>query len=1177
MKKIIALLFITATLFSNEEDFYKPYLNVSPNMLFMFSMSGALNKVLCVNPSLDIKEALNSKTLPKWQHSKPHMIKCPAGYYTMRKKRYMKESMKRVSASLIGEKINLGFGFFPTDPTGFELFSRDWYYRNGYDFFLIPPSLRNDGEKYTDSSGRYKEYSSCHINGTCRSKCGKDPENLGHATDWDCICDFYPECIQRAPFAFDTNQKWGALFMGKGDVLKKPTMETVFGPNGIFWDLDHLRETTVGGNPMGSALVKVWDYFYNSQEKLLSCRPNIAVLLTAGANNKDAPLSYMTDPAFWDSRSSCNGNYESGSRKGNLRLCCKDSYCRGRSGGVVEEYTSFKGYLKMAHTGSTSSEADSLYTQIVAKYLYDDHINVKDVRKKGGMTNLKERLYHTENIGDGNNCPDGDCEGNRIRTFPIAFMDDKSISTLKKVVKVGGADKVRTPQNVNELIDSVKEVVNVAGSLVKMASAAVPSITKTGNACDNILYMSSFLPSKKGHWWGTLNKSCVHGKSSDNCVLLDKADDNREYPPNANAKEIYSDKSYGDVFEDNPINGFSTGVNYVLKNELKSKSREIIAFDGSSFYNWSTFDDKLDNFMNGCEYQSPLCIPRPNPMGDFWHSSVLTIDQDSKRYLIAGSNAGFLHVFDADTGKENKAIIPRHSLVIKHEKGDFAISTAKGNMHGVDLTPLQLKTETFDWTVIGYRRGAKGYTFIKTHDLVDNIVGKSALLLTEAVDPSGSVIGEFGFSFEGLSLLTINDKSYVAAQSGYHGHFDIDTLSASLITLKPDSPKFHIYIAGIGSAGLSNTSEDSNVYPNSKSSYSGIIYPVIGKVFPFSYDDAKFKDIDTSNVTVNSSNLLYYVDFIGNLFSVDFTDEDKLRKVFSLMSISGQSEMFTSNRNLLKVFGSAKPIQRDSSHLKGSDNREVWIYFGSGDRSRIAKSSSGNQFVGIKDFSFNSSDSSDKHFAVGGFRDATNEDAFVSIEHSSEDFSDSKGWYINFPDNTMVIGSSTYYRNQESSSLFFVTYTKPDPPTEPAQESCKLSSNNLGYSCLWEVSAFNGRAIRKMKNNKTHFLGDDRVVSCFCGIASEPIINCGELYVGLPGCNDDSAEVPDIDEDIDLDEDVDQDVDIHKSILIPLPEKEFSDQDTDFPDEDIPPPKIFSYKLGSKIKESSKVLWWKIF
>jgi len=137
MKKIIALLFITATLFSNEEDFYKPYLNVSPNMLFMFSMSGALNKVLCVNPSLDIKEALNSKTLPKWQHSKPHMIKCPAGYYTMRKKRYMKESMKRVSASLIGEKINLGFGFFPTDPTGFELFSRDWYYRNGYDFFHI--------------------------------------------------------------------------------------------------------------------------------------------------------------------------------------------------------------------------------------------------------------------------------------------------------------------------------------------------------------------------------------------------------------------------------------------------------------------------------------------------------------------------------------------------------------------------------------------------------------------------------------------------------------------------------------------------------------------------------------------------------------------------------------------------------------------------------------------------------------------------------------------------------------------------------------------------------------------------------------------------------------------------------------------------------------------------------
>ncbi len=101
------------------------------------------------------------------------------------------------------------------------------------------------------------------------------------------------------------------------------------------------------------------------------------------------------------------------------------------------------------------------------------------------------------------------------------------------------------------------------------------------------------------------------------------------------------------------------------------------------------------------------------------------------------------------------------------------------------------------------------------------------------------------------------------------------------------------------------------------------------------------------------------------------------------------------------------------------------------------------------------------------------------------------GWHFELWPDEMMVGSPVYYLGK----IYFTTYIKyPKDITET--ETCDMEAEDtIGWSYLWEVNAFNGKAI-----SGNIWWRDDRVKSYLGrGIASEPVLVGDSLFVGSPG------------------------------------------------------------------------------
>jgi Tfp pilus tip-associated adhesin PilY1 len=133
-------------------------------------------------------------------------------------------------------------------------------------------------------------------------------------------------------------------------------------------------------------------------------------------------------------------------------------------------------------------------------------------------------------------------------------------------------------------------------------------------------------------------------------------------------------KLYSELTGDQNVNLFSAA------NRINSTN--IAYTDLGLATNDTVYVEKLLKFIQGYEKDG---ISARHHMGDIIHSkpALVSYMQDgSKRVLYVGTNEGYLHAFDADSGKELFAYMPR--ALLKNIEKQYKNDEIRGHVYGID-------------------------------------------------------------------------------------------------------------------------------------------------------------------------------------------------------------------------------------------------------------------------------------------------------------------------------------------------------------------------------------------------------------------------------------------------------------------------------------------------------------
>jgi type IV pilus assembly protein PilY1 len=186
---------------------------------------------------------------------------------------------------------------------------------------------------------------------------------------------------------------------------------------------------------------------------------------------------------------------------------------------------------------------------------------------------------------------------------------------------------------------------------------------------------------------------------------------------------------------------------------------------------------------------------RDSKLGDIVHSSPLfqkyvRADQTQYGVIFVGGNDGMLHAFDAETGQERFAYVPR--LVFDNLKELTQVSY--GHKFYVDLTPTLVNTGTEAILIGGLGKGGKGYYALNMSE--PEAITTETLLASKVKweYPRGSTpqseIDDMGYSYSRASIARSNDPAYpwiVVFGNGYRSTngnavlFILNAIDGSLI------------------------------------------------------------------------------------------------------------------------------------------------------------------------------------------------------------------------------------------------------------------------------------------------------------------------------------------------------------------------------------------------------------
>jgi type IV pilus assembly protein PilY1 len=427
-------------------------------------------------------------------------------------------------------------------------------------------------------------------------------------------------------------------------------------------------------------------------------------------------------------------------------------------------------------------------------------------------------------------------------------------------------------------------------------------------------------------------------------------------------------------------------------------------------------------------------------IGDPIHSQPVIVNYSATDSTVfVATNHGFLHAFDAQTGDEQFAIIPRELL--QNLYSFYENNSTFNHIYGLDGDMVYREANGKKYLYVGMRRGGNNYyafdvTTKSNPKLVFKIDGGSPEFANLGQTWSRPIITKIDIGGVQKDVMIIGG-GYDENQDGKKGRSD-DNIGNSVYIVDADSG------SKLWEASLTNA--DLNL-PSMKYSI-----------------PARISVIDRNNDGL--ADHMYVADAGGQLFRLDIYNgnaKSSLVKGQLLAKLGGDAE--SDNRRF--YYGP------DVSEVILGDEHYYAVAMGTGFRAGPLNTSINDNFYMLKDKGvFNRNAANEFTFPQAPFElsdlyDATDH-LLTSATKTERDlaaqtFANKQGWYIRLTTGGEKVLAAPLILDYQ---VFFTTYV-------PAVSSASLCAPPAGNSRAYLVNLFNGNSVADLNQNNLSE-GDDR-------------------------------------------------------------------------------------------------------
>jgi type IV pilus assembly protein PilY1 len=590
-----------------------------------------------------------------------------------------------------------------------------------------------------------------------------------------------------------------------------------------------------------------------------------------------------------------------------------------------------------------------------------------------------------------------------VYTYTIGFTIQ---SQLLDDTATNGHGLYLTSDNAGELAAALDSAIaDIIEKSYSFTSPTVPSLMASGG---DVLYQASFEPSDEAFWKGHLYAYSIDSSGTITSTLWDAGTVLRDRA--ASTRTIYTVINEA-LVEFNNINIIAADLdvaNDTERDKLISYVRGIDSYDDDGDGNTT---EERSWKLGDIFHSGPVIVGAPKRFYfDYGYSGTggfYENNKDRTKIILAGANDGMLHAFQASDGEELWAFIPPNLLSrLKHMR--------TAHTFFVDL-PVRVEdvwSGTGDGTGDGTGEIAISKTASEWHTIA--VVGErqggnkfNALDITDTTSPSW--LWSFDTSGETWGRPAINrvnisgDEVWVVIMSG--GYDSAGNNGKSV----------HIVNAQTGASIWSYTSmDDSAPAP------------------PYAVDINFDGFIDR----------IYLGDLGGNMYRFSVHDSNTANWFYS--------KLFDASS------GQIRPVYTQAVGSFDTQNN-LWIYFGTGDKSDPTAPNAQEKFFAIKEgCPYDASSCTD--YSLSNLTNHTTQSGEVT-DH---------GWYINMTgQGEKILSSPTVF----GGVVYFTTYT----PSQSA-DPCEAGGSSTLYAVGYTTAA-------------GQLADDSRTLSLGDGMASTPIVS----------------------------------------------------------------------------------------
>ncbi|MFT4937087.1 MAG: type IV pilus assembly protein PilY1 [Paraglaciecola sp.] len=637
----------------------------------------------------------------------------------------------------------------------------------------------------------------------------------------------------------------------------------------------------------------------------------------------------------------------------------------------------------------------------------------------------------------------------RIVTHTIGFAANSTANSFLNQLALQGGGTFYQADDSAQLVDAFQAILKT----VKDVNATFVSPGVAVNQLNRLthkdeLYFALFKPSEGALWPGNLKKYKISGD-----VILDQnglsavddgtgffSENSHSYwslSPDGNDVREGGAASKMDLVRN--IYTFGDGATIVnSSNELHENNSAITEVDlavsgladpsseRTNILKWARGVDVNDDDADGSNTDVRV------QMGDPIHSQPVIMNYSlSDSAILVATNQGFLHSFDAVSGEENFAIIPRELL---GNLNDFYRNGASSNhLYGLDGDMILRTVGDSKYLYVGMRRGGNNY-------YVFDITNKTVPSLVFKVEGGSVGYEKLGQTWSRPTITKINVAGTVREVMIFGGGYD--EAQDSNTTRTADMVGNSVYIADANTGELiwSASNSDATML------LSDMQYSIPARVSVIDRESDGLADH------------MYVVDMGGQMFRLDINHGSSTSELVSgglLADFGGASE--ADNRRF--YYGP------DVSEISLAKEHYYAVALGSGYRAHPLNSTINDHFYMLKDSGVFTLDTDGNYslpetaFAISDMYDATDHLLTSSdVDQQALEanlFADSAGWMIRLGSGGEKVLASPLILDYQ---VLFTTYL-------PASASTSICAPPTGNSRAYLVNLINGNAVADLNND----------------------------------------------------------------------------------------------------------------